>query len=189
MSICLMKQNFVLLNKMKKTKKKAKEITFQSTRDKHDQVWVSLPFGYRKKKLPGLKAWVDALNSGKYRQGISHLCIKKEGRFKYCCLGVLSKVQGRLVSTKHKTERGDGPSKHDYNVCHLHPSNPVYSILDDLGYFPDDVYVNVFDKRDVDCNDNPEFTHSDANSLVKLNDDLGLSFKDIAKVLQIIFKP
>ena len=188
MSICLMKQNFVSLNKMKKTKRKCKEITFQSTRCKHDQVWVSLPFGYRKKKLPGLKDWVAALNSGKYRQGSSHLCMKEKGRFKYCCLGVLSKVQGRLVSLDN-SEKGDGPSKHDSSVCYLHRSNPVYPILAQSGYFPDGVVVNVFDKRNVDSAGNPEFPYSDAYTLVALNDDLDLSFKDIAKVLQILFKP
>lgn len=176
---------------MKKAKKKDKEITFQSTRDEHTQVWVSLPFGYRKKKLPGLKAWVDALNSGKYRQGGSYLCTKDNGRLKYCCLGVLSKVQGRLLSLDN-SEKVDGLSKHAkhaYSVCYLHSSNPVYSILADAGHFPDGVAVSVFDKRYTDPLGNPEFTHSDALTLVSLNDDLDLTFKDIAKVLQIIFKP
>lgn len=174
---------------MKKTEKKNKEITFQSTRDKHTQVFVNLPSGYRKKKLPGLKAWVDALNSGKYRQGSSHLCTKENGRFKYCCLGVLSKVQGRLFSsTDDNLEKGDGPSKDDNSVCYLHSSNPVYPVLAKSGYFPKGVYVNTFDKRNVDCNCNPYFTHYDAHSLISLNDDLDLTFKDIAKVLQIIFK-
>lgn len=186
-----MKQNSVLLNKMKKTKKtkkKDKQITFQSTRDKHTQVLVSLPFGYRKKKLPGLKAWVDALNSGKYRQGNSHLCIKNNGRFKYCCLGVLSKVQGRLVSTKCEAERGDG-TVDDYSVCYLHTSNPLYGIMGDNGVLPNGVWVNTFDKRTVYSDGTPEFTHGSVFTLVALNDDLYLSFKDIAKVLQLLFKP
>ncbi len=178
-----------VLNKMKNSKKKGKEITFQSTRCKHDQVWVRLPSGYRKKKLPGLKDWVAALNSGKYRQGSSHLCVKDNGRFKYCCLGVLSKVQGRLSEVDEDT-KGDKPYAGGVAATsYLHSSNPVYSILSQSGYFPAGVVVNVFDKRNVDPIGNPNFYHSAACSLVGLNDDLGLSFKDIAKVLQILFKP
>ena len=198
MSTCLMKQNSALLNKMKKTKKtkkKDKQITFKSTSRAHKHVLVNLPSGYRKTKLPGLKAWVDALNSGKYRQGNSHLCMKDRGRFTYCCLGVLSKVQGRLVSAGNcNTEKGDGTigadgTVDDYSVCYLHTSNPLYSIIGDNGVLPNGVWVNTFDKRTVDYDGTPEFDHSDAITLVSLNDDLSLSFKDIAKVLQLLFKP
>lgn len=186
-----MKQNSVLLNKMKKikkTKKKDKQITFKSTSMAHKHVLVNLPSGYRKTKLPGLKAWVDALNSGKYRQGNSHLCTKEKGRFKYCCLGVLSKVQGRLVALDN-LEKGDGLSKDDNSVCYLHISNPLYGIISDDGVLPNGVWVNTFDKRTVDYDGTPEFDHSDAITLVSLNDDLKLTFKDIAKVLQLLFKP
>lgn len=36
--------------------------------------------------------WIEALESGKYQQGVGTLC--RDGR--YCCLGVLADVMGRL---------------------------------------------------------------------------------------------
>ena len=41
------------------------------------------------KKL--LKKWVEALRSGRYKQGKGALCYNKD---KYCCLGVLCEVAG-----------------------------------------------------------------------------------------------
>lgn len=191
MSTCLMKQNSALLNKMKNAKKKNKQIIFKSTKDAYTHVCVSLPIGYRKKKLPGLKEWVAALKSGNYRQGTSHLCVKDDGRFRYCCLGVLSKIQGRLFYlSNNKTEKGDSSS--DYNptdISYLKHDNPLFEILRGSGLFPNKVGVNIYDIREVNMDGTPFFVSAKVNSFVSLNDDLKLTFKDIAKVIQILYKP
>lgn len=40
------------------------------------------------------KKWVAALRSGEYAQGVCHLKKYRDGEFEYCCLGVLSVVNG-----------------------------------------------------------------------------------------------
>ena len=50
-------------------------------------------------KLPTeLKAkWLAALRSGEYTQGRGQLSLEVEGVMHHCCLGVLCRLQGRLV--------------------------------------------------------------------------------------------
>jgi len=39
------------------------------------------------------KLWMEALRSGDYEQGASHLCImENDGKMKHCCLGVLTEL-------------------------------------------------------------------------------------------------
>lgn len=52
---------------------------------------LHLPEGYIRQPLPGKIAWVNALRSGLYRQGITFLCHNNN----YCCLGVLCEIQNR----------------------------------------------------------------------------------------------
>ena len=40
------------------------------------------------------KEWLKALRSGKYRQADGALCITRNKRNSYCCLGVLARVAG-----------------------------------------------------------------------------------------------
>ena len=40
------------------------------------------------------KAWIEALRSRKYKQGENYLMIEANGKFQYCCLGVLCVVAG-----------------------------------------------------------------------------------------------
>ena len=42
------------------------------------------------------KAWVEALRSGKYKQG--RLALYDKHNESYCCLGVLCKVAGKMES-------------------------------------------------------------------------------------------
>jgi len=44
--------------------------------------------------------WLKALRSGHYKQGRGQLCTSpKPGKFRYCCLGVLAQIDGKLKST------------------------------------------------------------------------------------------
>jgi hypothetical protein len=177
---------------MKNKKSKTKEILFKSTtKGKNINVLVSLPSDYKKSKLPGLTAWVTALNSGNYRQNGSSLCKKlSTGKLGYCCLGVLSKTQGRLItSSSSKYEKGDGTDVYNLDELYLASDNPVFNILGSQGYLPKDVFVNVYNKKELAIDGTPVFHYNDAESLIALNDDLNLSFKDIAKVLKILYKP
>lgn len=45
-----------------------------------------------RKQLANRKAWVEALNSGKYQQGIGFLKTSLDGRYEYCCLGVAAEA-------------------------------------------------------------------------------------------------
>lgn len=176
---------------MKKKESKTKEIVFKSTKGKNINVWVSLPSDYKKIKLPGLTAWVTALNSGNYRQNNSALCEKlSTGKLGYCCLGVLSKTQGRLISFgSHTNKKGDGTYEDNADEYHLSRNNPVFDILGCHGELPKNVFVNTYNKTELEIDGTPEFHCDDAESLVALNDDLKLSFKDIAKVLKLLYKP
>ena len=50
------------------------------------------------------KLWVEALRSGKYKQGKSALKVKTKKGFKYCCLGVLCE----LYQETHKKKLPEG---------------------------------------------------------------------------------
>ncbi len=79
---------------------------------------------------PELKAkWLEALRSGKYKQGRDTLC---DGTG-YCCLGVLSDIQGRLTKDKDNDYYYDGN-----NCVELGHDNPVnfvnyYAAIQQLG--------------------------------------------------------
>lgn len=121
-----------------------------------------IPDDYQKIPLPYFKEWVSALESGEYKQAIGYLrrCVNNE--FSYCCLGVLSKIQGRL-----SPEGFDGSSKY-----YLY-DNPISRILGPSGDFPKDVYV-------VKDNNEQLFLLSSLN-------DYGLPFSEIAKVIKEIW--
>lgn len=92
--------------------------------------------------------WVNALRSGKFEQGRGRLCIDE----KYCCLGVLAKITGNLVS---------GP----YNMAGFGKGIvKSYSILP----VKNDKYAKLgLPKKDM-------------NHLIALNDSWEYSFKKIA---------
>lgn len=93
---------------------------------------LTLPDNYKKIPLPGLTEWIHALRTRKDR-GETRLC-SEDG---YCCLGVLSELQGRLTP-----EGTDGCDK-DSGRFNLSAGNPVFPILNRLGWFPAGVMVGA----------------------------------------------
>lgn len=148
-----------------------KTLTFKST--KGGKFNVNLPDNYKKVKLPFFKQWVAALESGNFRQCNGTLCEPNNKKLTYCCLGVLSKIQGRLVKNKEYNAYEDG--ENTLETSGLDDRNPVYSILKNDGTLPKGVSVATDD--DYKC-----------TSLVSCNDELDLSFKDIVKVIKTIYK-
>lgn len=121
------------------------------------------PLGYQKIKLPGLGAWVNALRGGAYAQGV--------GQFRkgdcYCCLGVLSAIQGRL-----EEHRSEGSESWGEGV--LAADNPLYPILRSDGRLPENVAVLIGDDN-----------HGD---LISLNDHAGFTFEQIANLLEELYE-
>ena len=145
-----------------------KTLTFKSTRGRTFE--IEMPDKYKKIKLPSFAKWVRALESGDYRQCTSALCERKASRLYYCCLGVLSKIQGRL----QRDEDGDFFDVNPACTGTLSTDNPLNEILGNKGFLPDGVIVT----RGM----------SIAHSLIDCNDSLGLSFKDIAKIIRTVYK-
>ena len=154
---------------------KTKTIEFKST--KGGKFSIKLPANYQKIKLAFFNKWTSALESGKYRQCTGTLCKPNDNKkLTYCCLGVLSKVQGRLFKTEHEY------IEHEYKfvdgcdsdaVGELDTNNPA---LQGVGNFPKGVTVT------------DDYTRYTSSDLASCNDDLGLSFKDIAKIIKTLYK-
>ena len=131
---------------------------------------ITKPEGYEKVPLPGLNKWAEALKSGKYEQGRGWL---RDGS-KYCCLGVLCEVQGRL-----KEHRESGMEAWGEGV--LSESNPAFGQLKYEGHLPSGVAVTVSLAVHHFVGSNP-FT-----DLVSINDHSKLPFSDIADILRQIY--
>jgi hypothetical protein len=57
--------------------------------------WEKMKKEWAKLKKKVKTKWVNALRSGKYRQGKGHLCeFNSKGRLRHCCLGVLGNIVG-----------------------------------------------------------------------------------------------
>jgi hypothetical protein len=136
-----------------------------------DNIIVLFYEGYKRIKLPLKRKWLTALRSDDFKQGQRLLCNSAK---EYCCLGVLSKLQGRL------TEDGkDGIIiEHGENIAPrnvLGDDNPMRSVLKAIGVFPDGVSVKIISKM------------LEKRDLAALNDE-GVSFKDIADIIHAIWK-
>jgi len=109
--------------------------------------------------------WIAALRSGLFPQGDGALCRDAL----YCCLGVLSLEQGRLV-------RGDGRwcDGDIHSVGNLSSSNPLNEILNANGNLAVAVLLTT-ETETIRC-----------LSLVSLN-DAGATFHEIAWVIEIVF--
>jgi hypothetical protein len=134
------------------------------------EIRVITPDNYEKQELPFFDEWIKALESGEYEQGRAFLCTNN----KYCCLGILSKVQGRLTMPKDARYGIDGAYK---VFSGLSSTNPCHKQLNYLGDFPPGVKVNVAIEKD----------NIDFNSLACCN-DYGISFKDIANIIKQIWQ-
>lgn len=129
---------------------------------------VIAPDDYVKPKLPWGTPWVAELRSGKYRQCTGALC-NGEG---YCCLGILSKIQGRLKRPGRSLWLdGDiaGP---------LSKRNPIATIIGEAGSFW--VYNRVIVRGKSD-------TTLKYLTLACMNDN-GFPFSIIADVIEAVWE-
>lgn len=130
-----------------------------------------IPENYEKIPLPYFKEWTKALDSESYSQAKGQLCeiipsIKGEVCC-FCCLGILSEIQGRLTEDGRD---GDSDSLH-----YLSSSNPNFSVFGNMGKFPKGI---IFLRS--------EFV-TKIESLSHLN-DIGVPFLEISKVIKEIWK-
>lgn len=126
---------------------------------------ITFPDNYVKPVLPMKKEWIEALKSGEYSQGKDSLC--QDG--KYCCLGVLSNLQGRLGAPSLSGYRSDGNSS-----LFLDFENPIVKLYSRFfnGGFPDGVSID----HDL----------GKGNALSHLN-DWGVPFTEIAEIIDQIW--
>lgn len=61
------------------------------------------------------RLWVEALRSGKYKQGFKGLCNNK----RYCCLGVACIVYQEHVGGLHVAEDADGTTRFQFRTAYL----------------------------------------------------------------------
>lgn len=123
-----------------------------------------IPDGYQKIPLPYFKEWVSALESGEYKQTKNRLCSITDDDCAYCCLGVLSKIQGRLTA-----DGGDLTFRH---FAYLEESNPLVPFFGGIGRFPEGVRV---------------YSHDDYFITLSSVNDEGLPFSEISKVIKEIW--
>lgn len=136
---------------------------------------LTIPDNYKKIPLPGLTEWVAALRTRKDR-GEEFLC--HNGR--YCCLGVLSELQGRLapagcdLDPANDTEDNPGDVYSDGST--LNEDNPLFIILGHEGSLPYGVMV-----------DGPHGLSS--NDLTGVNDSLeqGDGWERIPVILETLY--
>lgn len=106
------------------------------------------------------KQWVEALRSGKYKQGTGRLCDTRGKKLKFCCLGVLFDIAGGEV---------DGKWVRDNNKLGWLAKTPNLLFEEaELGHLPKDF-------REF-C----ELEHNQISELISLNDIERVSFKEIA---------
>jgi hypothetical protein len=105
--------------------------------------------------------WLEALESGEYKQAVGHL--EKNGS--YCCLGVAASVCGVASESMHK--KGDLES--------------LPEVVESLGLKGEDGdFGDVFETDELDEDGIPLW----ADCLIKVNDDLHWDFKQIAQFIR-----
>ncbi len=108
---------------------------------------------------PFQQAWLTALKSGKFRQGKKRLARRiKSKKVEYCCLGVACSIAPKFGCKLKKTGRYDNTGE-------------AISFNGETGYLP------------PAAQDALQFRGNGRN-LARLNDDLGLSFKQIAERIE-----
>ena len=108
------------------------------------------------------KSWIEALRSGKYKQGREMLCCDDE----YCCLGVLAHINGKLEGEENRKYIIDSKGNHQLYIL---PKNLTKE-------------WNI-----EDCGDFQRFTIEDAKTLAQLNDSKDFTFEQIAEVIKLYF--
>lgn len=179
---------------------------------------LKIPKGYKRKRIGVMYSkWLRALRSGRYKKGKDHLAVRAKRKVKgacktetrYCCLGVLSKLQGRLHFIKaEQTSPGtlyfsDCASPATSNSSHsiLHTNNTLGRKIGLGGEFrkltadPDGVSI-AYCKRKLLYLHKPENKKSEEfksryfdnfTSLTEANDG-GMTFKQIAWVIGRLFR-
>jgi hypothetical protein len=128
-----------------------------------DTIILVTPKGYEKKELPYFNEWVKALRSGEYKQGVGTLFRDN----KYCCLGVLSKVQGRLTA--------EGSDHNSTTAGWLSHTNPCNSAFGSWGSFDEGVWLFLEDRKEG------------LTGLTDVN-DAGATFEEIATIIETLWK-
>ncbi len=120
-----------------------------------------------------MKTWVDALRSGKYKQGKSVL---NESNY-YCCLGVLCEIQGRP-----KSFAGSSIS-YDDDTRILSFANPLFPVLGNVGGWN---YHGC--PQPVECRLISPTTGASSyvDTVARLN-DVGVPFNVIADVIETLW--
>lgn len=113
-----------------------------------------------------IRLWVDALRSGKYRQGRQYLeTVGKDGVVRHCCLGVACRVAMANGVDEFTTTRGD---------------ETVITVFDKhVGVLP--LNVRVWLGLD-DCD--PKLVVDGSVTAIEANDDCNWSFDQIASALE-----
>lgn len=125
---------------------------------------------------PEAKAkWVAALRSGEYRQGCAYLQQTTEsGSSRYCCLGVLCRVAMASGVAVEAVQVQDH-FRFDRNAAFLPDAVAIWAGLDDDSG-TGGLYVGPLIPED-------DFEHY--QSFVELNDDLKLTFNQIADFIEV----
>ena len=135
---------------------------------------IVIPDGYERIPLPFFNEWIAALESGKYKQGTMVLKDFSDG---YCCLGVLSAVQGRL------TENGCDTIHSQFNSL-LYSDNPCAAVFGGFGDFP----MAIKDATSTYASRAGKQLTNVLYGLTSLNDS-GVPFSEIANVIKKVWKP
>lgn len=142
-----------------------KTVTFEISASETYELII--PEGYEKKELPYFKEWTEALDSGEYSQTSGQLCetfsFRESTETCYCCLGVLSKVQGRL----NANNRDGSDLDSTYYLSH---QNPIYPFLGENGTLPAGIEIKNANGKKIlnlaELNDN-EFSFSQISEVIK----------------------
>jgi hypothetical protein len=149
---------------------------------------VELPENFKARPLPFYKRWLKALRSGKFSQTTGTLAKVDEDTNEvkgYCCLGVLSSIQGRLDENGYDGGDTDGV---------LAKSNPCY-----LALTRPNIQHNPFDgtfeshREEEAAGEFPEgvkvvYKGESKKNLAELN-DAKATFATVAKVIELLWKP
>jgi len=118
------------------------------------------------------KMWVDALESGKYKQVRKALTIEENGVVGHCCLGVLSElaVQEGVIPPREVAYQGKGNTYYSYGAYGSDTTVLPLEVMEWAGIVTEEGVMPTYKGR-------PE------NTLVGLN-DAGMSFEEIAAVIK-----
>jgi hypothetical protein len=133
---------------------------------------LHLPDNYIPIPLFHRDLWTAALRSENFKQGEGRLILLLNGKFTFCCLGVLCEVENipRQLTKGHYNYLG--------NMSILPDTIPQYQTFADSGVFPSHVTVDIIDKEGNTLRNN--------QSLTELNDN-GLPFDLIADIIDQLY--